>query len=202
MSAPSHIITDHPESCKDEECMSWRDWIYYNRKKLMIGSMATAICIGCGYLIWKRNNNQTEYEMYHDKSTNRKLRIMDKIDGKDFNYVNDWLSVSNDVSANKCDDNKVYFTGLISNVATQREHESLPQGTMFIMPQNFRPKEKIIHDLKDTKANYKMYMEPNKQDDGYENQTDKIEVLPSGNVNLIGASTGWFINLSGLCYNC
>ena len=125
--------------------------------------------------------------------------ITDKIEGASFQFVNDWFCVSSDVSATKCDD-KVYFNGMISNASTQMEHESLPPGTMFIMPTDWRPSQRTIYDLKEDKANYNVYMDPFMEID-LSGKTDKIEILPDGQVNLIGGATGWFLNLTGCWYS-
>merc|ERR1712228_450997 len=112
---------------------------------------------------------------------------------------NNWFCVSSDVSANKCSNDKIYFNGMISNESTQIEHESLPPGTMFIMPTEWRPSQRTIYDLKEDKANYNVYMDPFMEID-LSGKTDKIEILPDGKVNLIGGATGWFVNLTGCWY--
>merc|ERR1712129_32191 len=113
--------------------------------------------------------------------------------------MGNWFCVSSDVCANKCSNGKVYLNGMISNESTQIEHESLPTGTMFIMPEQWRPVERTLLDLKEEKANYNMNMDPFDQLNLY-GKKDKIEILPDGNVNLIGGATGWFVNLAGCCY--
>eukprot|EP01083_Nonionella_stella_P024424 67432_1 len=189
--ASVHFVADDEE---DKESLGWVDWVYCHRKQLIIGGLVTSLCIGFGYYIWNKKNQNSEHGSYHDKATNSHLTIDDKMEGKDIQFVNNWFSVSQDVSANKCNKN-VYFNGIISHLSTQRDHEPLPPGTMLIMPENWRPKQRTIYDLKDNKSNYNLYMEMDLTD-----KTDKIEILPSGEVNLMGRSTGWFINLSGCCY--
>merc|ERR1712113_421802 len=119
----------------DKESDTWSDWFYRHRKQLIIGTVITSVCIGSCYYIWRKQKNTVNYGTYHDKRTNEHLPINDKIEGSSFEFVNNWFCVSSDVSANKCND-KVYFNGMISNESTQIEHESLPPGTMFIMPEN------------------------------------------------------------------
>ena len=149
-------------------------------------------------MVWKWNRNDNKnHGTYYDKSSKTHLKIEDCIEGKDFEFVNNWFSCSSDLSANKCQDNNVYFTGLITNASTQTEHESLPSGTMFVMPEDFRPNQRVIHNLKDNKSNYNIYMEQE-----VKNTADTIEILPNGEVNLMNTVTGWFINLSGVNYQC
>ena len=195
MSSKVRHVSDDDNVDTIEEPLSWKEWIFLHRKKIIIGGIVTSLCVGCGYYIWKsRNKRNSEYGTYHDKSSGKYLRIDDQIQGKDMQFTNGWFAVSSDVQANKCGD-RVYFNGMISNGSTQMDHESLPPGTMFEMPNGWRPLDRAIYDLKDNKSNYNLYLEFDLAD-----KTDKIEILPNGEVNLIGGSIGWFINLTGCWY--
>eukprot|EP01083_Nonionella_stella_P089235 248944_1 len=152
-----HSIANDEE---DKASLGWVDWIYSHRKQLIIGGLVTSLCIGFGVYVWNKKNQNSKHGSYHvhDKATNSNLTIDDKIEGKDIEFVNNWFSVSQDVCANKCNKN-VYFNGIISHLSTQRDHEPLPPGTMLVMPENWRPKQRTIYDLKDNKSNYNLYME-------------------------------------------
>ena len=178
-----------------ESPLSWKEWIHRHRRKIVIAGALTSLCIGCGYYIWRlRSVSSEDYGTYHDRTSNTYLRINKRIQCSEFQFQNGWFPVSSDVQANKCGD-RVYFNGMVSNGSTQMEHESLPPGTMFVMPMDWRPRQKSIYDLKDNKSNYNLYLEFDLAD-----KTDKLEIQPNGEVNLIGGSTGWFINLTGCWY--